>query len=209
MAAGRTRADNAYHGCSMTNNQSWTLPRQHQLLTSHLGKFKEHQTAGTLLLKFWPKLTRKFFTMWKLEKRELCEWQILKRMVEGGMAVPMCLGGGTSKDAQEAGLNIKSAQLHRERPDNKEDNGGENNNKEEECEKDNDNKLSNLSSNKEDVRAANEAAMADLPTVPMPEGGGNPAAKLKHKKKKKKIVIKIPKAVGDHKRGCPPEQRYM
>ncbi|KAJ3529912.1 hypothetical protein NMY22_g8800 [Coprinellus aureogranulatus] len=146
----------------MTDARNWGLPRQVQLLTSHVGKFKEHQAAGTLALQFWPKIHGKFFKVWKSQSREIREWKILKELVESGkLAVPTCLGGGNGAEAKRAGLDIKVPD-----DDEEEEGGGQRDvdaggNKDSQGKRggtgDDNDDLSELSSDEEDVRAANEA----------------------------------------------------
>ncbi|KAJ3547486.1 hypothetical protein NMY22_g1623 [Coprinellus aureogranulatus] len=174
----------------MTDHRSWTLPRQNQFLQSHIGKFKECQVEGTLALKFWPKITRKFYKLWKSQRREIREWEMLKNMVEnGGLALPACLGGGQSDAAKQAGLDIVAENDDDEEPDKTE----EKTEGDAEGEDGQPDPLSDLSSDDEDVRAANEAALVKTGSIPAPNGAPQPAAPIKKvRKKKKEVIIHVP-----------------
>lgn len=174
----------------MADNQSWLLPRQHNLLTSHLGKFAKHQAANTLALKFWPKLHRKFFRIWKSQSKELKEWRVLKEMVENGQTpLPLCLGGENNPIARKAGLDIT---VPEEKDEGEEDSDDEESVRGE--------PLSDMSSDDDDVRAANEAEAAKIASG-APDGASNgaPALKKTKKKKKKAVVINIPERMKDRK----------
>lgn len=169
----------------MTDNRSWLLLRQNQPLTSHVGKFKDHQAAGTLKLKFWPKLSRKFFTVWPSQGKEIREWEILKDLVESGqLALPTCLGGSNDVAGQTAGLDIVV-------PDKEGSDGVTNEERQQPIPVNN--KGSDLSSDEEKVRSANKAALqaAASGSTPTPEGAV-PPKQPKKMKKKKPIEIVVP-----------------